>query len=111
MSNIARLYELYTDHSYEPMPENSKTASMAVYIEGIGTRNNGTDSSYSQATGRGETGVVARVEQSPAKILKLFQQENPGVMVEKIEFDIFGFSRGRQRRGTLRTRYSHGGLD
>lgn len=97
VSNIARLYDLYADHSYKPMPENTKKASLRVYIEGIGTRNNGPDSLYSQATGRGETGVVARVEQSPAKILKqlrLLQEENTGVMVEKIEFDIFGFSRG-----------------
>ncbi|MBN3864067.1 type VI secretion system tip protein VgrG [Pseudomonas frederiksbergensis] len=97
VSNIARLYDLYTDHAYKPLPENSKTASIAVYIEGIGTNNNGTDSLYSQATGRGETGVVARVERSPEKImeqLRLFQQENPEVIIEKIEFDIFGFSRG-----------------
>jgi type VI secretion system secreted protein VgrG len=92
-----RLYELYTDHVFEDLPEEAKQACLRVYIEGIGTKNNGPDSLYSQATGRGDTGVVARVEQSPAKImeeLRLFQQKNPKVIIEKIEFDIFGFSRG-----------------
>jgi len=48
-------------------------------------------------TGVGKTGVVARVEQSPEKIVKqlrLLQKQNPNVIIEKIEFDIFGFSRG-----------------
>ncbi|WP_338583899.1 type VI secretion system tip protein TssI/VgrG [Pseudomonas sp. MAG733B] len=97
VSNIARLYELYTDHSYSLVPETSKTASIAVYIDGIGTRHNKTDSIHSQMMGIGETGVVARVEQSPEKIVKqlrLLQKQNPNVIIEKIEFDIFGFSRG-----------------
>ncbi|MEJ5057280.1 MULTISPECIES: type VI secretion system tip protein TssI/VgrG [unclassified Pseudomonas] len=97
VSNIVRLYELYPDHSSKPMPESAEKAFLRVYIEGIGTRGNGEDSLYSQATGLGETGVGARVEQSPAAILKqirLLQEGNPEVVIEKIEFDIFGFSRG-----------------
>ncbi len=97
VSNIARLYDLYADHSSKPIPENEKKAFLRIYVEGIGTKSNGEDSLHSLITGRGETGVVARVEQTPTKILKqirLFQEENPEVVVEKIEFDIFGFSRG-----------------
>jgi type VI secretion system secreted protein VgrG len=97
VSNIARLYDLYTDHAFDVLSEEATQASLRVYIEGIGTKNNGTDSRYSQATGRGEAGVVARVEQSPEKIItriRLFQEQNPEVIIEKIEFDIFGFSRG-----------------
>lgn len=97
VSNIVRLYDLYADHSYKPMPESLGTATLRVYIEGIGTTSNGEDSLYSQAIGAGETGVIARVKQSPAAILKqvrLLQEKNPEVVIEKIEFDIFGFSRG-----------------
>ncbi|WP_095054251.1 type VI secretion system tip protein TssI/VgrG [Pseudomonas sp. Irchel s3b2] len=97
VSNIARLYELYTDHVFKPLPENSKNASIAVYIEGIGTESNGADSLYSQATGLGETGVVARVEQSPALIgeqIRQLRERTPELIIDRIEFDIFGFSRG-----------------
>ncbi|HEX4548904.1 type VI secretion system tip protein TssI/VgrG [Pseudomonas sp.] len=97
VSNIARLYELYTDDTYKLLPVSAKTASIAVYIEGVGTRSNDADSLYSQATGRGETGVVARVEQSPTFIRQQIQQlieRNPELVIQRIEFDIFGFSRG-----------------
>ncbi|WP_416740404.1 type VI secretion system tip protein TssI/VgrG [Pseudomonas sp. NFX71] len=97
VSNIARLYDLYADHSSKPIPVDEEKAFLRIYVEGIGTKSNGEDSYHGLITGRGETGVVARVEQTPAKILKqirFFQEGNPNVVVEKIEFDIFGFSRG-----------------
>ncbi|WP_448725609.1 type VI secretion system tip protein TssI/VgrG [Pseudomonas farris] len=97
VSNIVRLYELYADNVFDALPDGAKQAAVRVYIEGIGTKNKGTDLLYSQAMGTGKTGVIARVEQSPTKImeqLRLLQQQNPGVIIEKIEFDIFGFSRG-----------------
>ncbi|WP_445180428.1 type VI secretion system tip protein TssI/VgrG [Pseudomonas sp. McL0111] len=97
VSNIVRLYELYTDHAFETLPEKAKSASLRVYIEGIGTTADGSDSIYAQATGRGDTGVSARVEQSPEKIIgrmRLLIEKNPNVLMESIEVDIFGFSRG-----------------
>jgi len=97
VSNIARLYDLYADHSSKPIPADEEKAFLRIYVEGIGTKSNGEDSYHGLITGRGETGVVARVEQTPAKILeqiRLFQEGNPNVVIEKIEFDIFGFSRG-----------------
>jgi len=97
VSNIVRLHELYTDHAFEVLPEKTKQASLRVYIEGIGTTADGGDSLYTQATGRGETGVLARVEQSPEKIMEQIRSlidSNPNALIEKIEFDIFGFSRG-----------------
>ncbi|EJM90969.1 MULTISPECIES: type VI secretion system tip protein TssI/VgrG [unclassified Pseudomonas] len=97
VSNIVRLYKLYEDRVDETLlPEATKT-SIAVYVEGIGTTSGGEDSRYSQATGRGETGVAARVEQSPALImeqLRRLDEKNPGMKIDRIEFDIFGFSRG-----------------
>ncbi|WP_129972433.1 MULTISPECIES: type VI secretion system tip protein TssI/VgrG [unclassified Pseudomonas] len=97
VSNIVRLHELYTDHAFDVLPENTKQASLRVYIEGIGTTADGDDSLYAQATGRGETGVLARVEQSPEKIMEQIRSlidSNPNTLIERIEFDIFGFSRG-----------------
>ncbi|WP_440973662.1 type VI secretion system tip protein TssI/VgrG [Pseudomonas koreensis] len=97
VSNIVRLYELYTDHSFETLPENTRNASLRVYIEGIGTTADAADSLYAQATGLGGTGVSARVKQSPEKIIgevRSLIDKNPNVLIEKIEFDIFGFSRG-----------------
>jgi type VI secretion system secreted protein VgrG len=96
-SNVARLFDLYMDHSFEALPSDAQEAYLRIYVEGIGTSSGQPDSVYSQGTGRGEMGVVARVEQSPALItdkIRLFNSNNPELLIERIEFDIFGFSRG-----------------
>ncbi|WP_313201157.1 PAAR domain-containing protein [Pseudomonas sp.] len=97
VSNIARLHDLYPDQSEEQLPPEADEAYIKVYVEGIGTRSGLADSVYSQGTGRGSTGVVARVEQIPAQTmekLRRFASENPRVKVRRIEVDLFGFSRG-----------------
>ncbi|NQD94110.1 DUF2235 domain-containing protein, partial [Pseudomonas sp. CrR25] len=96
-SNVARLYRMYRDESDAALAIDAKVASVAVYLEGIGTSSGEADSLYSQATGQGDTGVVARVEQSPDKIsepLRLLLDNNPSLQIDALEFDIFGFSRG-----------------
>lgn len=96
-SNVARLYELYRDESFRTLSNAEKAASVKVYLEGIGTRSSGSDSLYAQGTGRGDTGVLARVAQSPAKIaeqLRKLLQVNPALQIDTLEFDVFGFSRG-----------------
>ncbi|MDD1966833.1 DUF2235 domain-containing protein [Pseudomonas putida] len=96
-SNIARLYDLYTDQSDVAIGPEAEEASLKVYLEGIGTVSGSADALYAQATGRGKTGVLARVEQSPSLILRslrLFIQNNPDVRIKQIEVDVFGFSRG-----------------
>jgi type VI secretion system secreted protein VgrG len=48
-------------------------------------------------TGQGKTGVVERVKQAPIFIeeqLERFMRTNPMVVIERVEIDIFGFSRG-----------------
>ncbi|MGH8382235.1 T6SS phospholipase effector Tle1-like catalytic domain-containing protein [Pseudomonas sp.] len=97
VSNIARLYSLYPDQAEEQLPPGTEEAYLPVYIEGIGTSSGLVDSLYSQGTGQGGTGVVARVEQMPALVLKqirLLQDSNPGLKIRRIEVDLFGFSRG-----------------
>ncbi|PAU56082.1 PAAR domain-containing protein, partial [Pseudomonas indica] len=96
-SNVARLYELYRDDSQRTLDREEPQATLKVYVEGIGTSSGQSDSLYGQATGLGATGVVARVEQSPALIVRqllIFQRLNPDTLVNRIEFDVFGFSRG-----------------
>jgi type VI secretion system secreted protein VgrG len=96
-SNVAKLYELYRDDSNLQVPADVAEASFPVYVEGIGTSSTQSDSRYSQATGLGAQGVRARVEESPAlllKTLRTFEQNNPEKRIKRIEFDIFGFSRG-----------------
>ncbi|EJM20869.1 Rhs element Vgr protein [Pseudomonas sp. GM18] len=97
VSNIVRLYKLYEDRVDETLLPKATKTSIAIYVDGIGTTSGGEDSLYSQATGLGETGVVARVEQSPTLIMEQIRrldEKNPGVKIDRIEFDIFGFSRG-----------------
>nr|WP_166359573.1 DUF2235 domain-containing protein [Pseudomonas akapageensis] len=97
-SNVAYLYELYPDHATDGLPPGAEIGYVKVYLEGIGTSNGGDDSVIiGQGLGRGETGVVARVKQAPdliKKQLNFFQQTNPGIYIRRVEFDIFGFSRG-----------------
>lgn len=96
-SNVAKLYELYTDDSERRLTDEETIGHISVYLEGIGTRSGKEDALFSQATGVGEHGVLARVKQSPAGILteiRLFARANPDREITSIEFDIFGFSRG-----------------
>ena len=96
VSNIWRLYELYRD---EPTPKDGETPSiLRVYVTGIGTTTGKRDTLFpGQALGRGDTGVLAKVEECfslIAQALDTFQQANPGAVIGALELDIFGFSRG-----------------
>jgi len=96
-SNVAKLYELYSDDSQRLLADDETIGFIPVYLEGIGTRSGEEDSTYAKATGRGAYGVLARVEQSPSLMmekLREFQLSNPERQIERVEFDIFGFSRG-----------------
>ena len=96
-SNVAKLYELYTDDSQRRLSEEETIGYISVYLDGIGTRSGEADALFSQATGVGEHGVLGRVKQSPASILtetRRFVLANPDREIRSIEFDIFGFSRG-----------------
>jgi len=96
-SNVVYLRELYPDHAADGLPVAADIGYLKVYLAGIGTRNDGEDSLYGMGSGLGEMGVVARVKQAPELIKEqwnLFQKANPSTYIRKIEFDIFGFSRG-----------------
>lgn len=96
-SNVARLYDLYRDHSDVSIKPDAEEAALKVYLEGIGTVSGGEDDLWGQATGRGKNGVVARVEQSSALILRrlrVFKDNHPEITIKQLEIDVFGFSRG-----------------
>ncbi|HCJ28776.1 MAG TPA: type IV secretion protein Rhs, partial [Pseudomonas sp.] len=63
-SNVARLYGLYRDDTDQPLAADAESAVVRIYLEGIGTSSGEADSLYGQITGRGDTGIQARVRQS-----------------------------------------------
>ena len=96
-SNVARLFDLYHDDATRSLARDERSASIKAYLEGIGTSSGEEDSAYGLATGMGDTGVVARVMQSPQKIQESLDRllgNHPNLEIEGLEFDIFGFSRG-----------------
>ncbi|MGF6152563.1 T6SS phospholipase effector Tle1-like catalytic domain-containing protein, partial [Pseudomonas fluorescens] len=96
-SNVAKLYDLYINDSERLLADDETIGYIPVYLDGIGTSSGEKDSIFSQMTGAGTQGVLARVKQSPASILRevrQFELANPDRKIESIEFDIFGFSRG-----------------
>jgi len=77
-SNVARLFELYP-------------SGQALYIEGVGTVRGEADDLLAQATGRGASGVAARVAEVPG-LLRGILADQPATA--PVELDLFGFSRG-----------------
>ncbi|BCD88417.1 hypothetical protein PSm6_48240 [Pseudomonas solani] len=97
-SNVAHLSRLYQDNTTIHLGPEADTGYVPVYLEGIGTTSGGSDSVLpAQASGRGDTGILHRVAQSPTLIadqLDRFDKTNPGIQIRALEFDLFGFSRG-----------------
>jgi type VI secretion system secreted protein VgrG len=96
-TNIVHLYEMYPDHTVKPMTINPGMGYVPIYIEGIGVSSGQSDSFIGKGFGYGDTGVVSRVKQVPVILKKKiieFGRANPFVKILRVEFDMFGFSRG-----------------
>ncbi|WP_459200615.1 T6SS phospholipase effector Tle1-like catalytic domain-containing protein [Pseudomonas tremae] len=98
LSNIARLVGLYRQQT---LADNDGTGLMVycpIYISGAGTTSGGRDSVWpGQSFGRGTTGVISKVENAFRKLesaLKKLPRDNPDCVLETLELDVFGFSRG-----------------
>ncbi len=96
-SNIHWLNTLYTTH--DVVQEGQSSYQRAVYIQGIGTEKGSDDSQISKGTGAWFYGVVEKSDEGVAQIaeqISKFLDFNPGInfAIEKIQFDVFGFSRG-----------------
>lgn len=96
-TNIARLYRLYESDGDRKLDKSEVQASISVYIEGIGTQAGQPDNLFSMGTGVGKSGVLACVQNFPSAFADRYDQfkrSNPNTIVEAVEFDLFGFSRG-----------------
>ncbi|MEE4106183.1 T6SS phospholipase effector Tle1-like catalytic domain-containing protein [Pseudomonas viridiflava] len=98
LTNIARLVDLYRDQQIAANDGGGLRVYWPIYVSGAGTTSGSRDSLWpGQSFGRGPTGVVAKVERAIRKLdsrLRAFPQLNPGCVIEAIELDVFGFSRG-----------------
>ncbi|MBV4367460.1 phospholipase effector Tle1 domain-containing protein [Erwinia phyllosphaerae] len=68
-----------------------------LYIEGIGTAEGEADTALSMAFGTGERGIVAKTDKAVAAIVEVlrgFVIRQPNLIINELQFDIFGFSRG-----------------
>ncbi|GAB7529826.1 DUF2235 domain-containing protein [Pseudomonas sp. 3A(2025)] len=97
-SNIAWLSELYREQKVACLDSGIWRASWPLYVSGVGTHSGGRDSLWPGLSfGRGNTGVLAKVERALDKLgagLKAFAVDNPDCVIDALELDVFGFSRG-----------------
>lgn len=94
LSNVALLHALYPAQGANA---EGAMAFLKCYVEGVGTQAGKADRTYASATGSGRTGAEARVAEALAGIaeqLRGWGQAHPQARLERVEFDLFGFSRG-----------------
>lgn len=96
-SNIHWLNTLYVTN--DEIQEEQTVYQRAVYIQGIGTDKGNDDSQISKGTGTWFYGVVEKSDEGVGLIAEQISQFlalNRGInfAIEKIQFDVFGFSRG-----------------
>ncbi|MBP8174133.1 MULTISPECIES: phospholipase effector Tle1 domain-containing protein [Aeromonas] len=93
ITNIGKAHLLYQQ------PTKTKL-NVAVYVEGIGTAKGLDDTKAGAGADKGETSSTSRVEQAcrtqiVAKIKEQLSEILPSIeCIHKVEFDVFGFSRG-----------------
>lgn len=92
-TNIARLHQLYPDSRRTP----GSTPSLAIYVEGVGTRDDAEDDLIGLAFGIGASGVRAKVQRAlqallPAALSALAVQWR--APLHSVQLDLFGYSRG-----------------
>ncbi|MDM5087545.1 DUF2235 domain-containing protein [Aeromonas bestiarum] len=93
VTNIGKAHDLY-------IRRNKGALSVAVYIDGIGTEDGDGDTGAGQGADTGSTSSLAKVEKAcKTKIveelkLQLGPTLNTLDCIHKINFDVFGFSRG-----------------
>ncbi|MGE6333815.1 DUF2235 domain-containing protein [Stenotrophomonas sp. NPDC077659] len=92
-TNIARLCQLYPDSRRTP----AVAASLALYVEGVGTRDDAEDDLIGLAFGVGASGVRAKVQRAlqvllPGALAALAGQWH--TPLRSVQVDLFGYSRG-----------------
>ncbi len=97
LTNIARLHALYPDHR-TPSPAPPGLLSLAIYVEGAGTRTGEEDDLMGLAFGIGRSGVMAKVrralDERLPEALRALARVRPGQTLHDVRIDLFGYSRG-----------------
>lgn len=93
ITNVARLHQLYPDSRRTP----GIAPSLAIYIEGVGTRDDAEDDLIGLAFGIGASGVRAKVQRAlqdllPTALMALARLH--GTPLHGVQLDLFGYSRG-----------------
>ncbi len=91
-TNVVKLFSLYQDG--EEVRDGVKKVFIKVYEPGVGTRSGDDDSLWGMATGLGETGVQAQVRRVFRQVATRIRDKVNLDDVRKVQFDLFGFSRG-----------------
>ena len=90
-TNIHWLNELYATE----LPAGQ--VQQKIYIDGIGTEEGAADKMRDMAFGTGERGIVAKTDKAVAALaeaLRGYAIRQPELIINELQFDIFGFSRG-----------------
>ncbi|WP_136667927.1 DUF2235 domain-containing protein [Flavobacterium sp. H122] len=96
-SNVAKLFQLYKEEKVEKMSIElgGNYLILKQYVEGIGTKQGEPDDIMGSGLGRGEWGILGRVQEGIEKVVEeQIVKSIKGKKVKKIVFDVFGFSRG-----------------
>lgn len=96
-SNIVMLQRIYKSDTGGKIANDAQTAHAFIYVDGIGTTTGSSDSFLGLALGKAKTGVARRVLESATLLsveVRTLMHNNPHLVVDAIEFDVFGFSRG-----------------
>nr|WP_294923490.1 DUF2235 domain-containing protein [uncultured Flavobacterium sp.] len=95
-SNVAKLFQLYQEEKNEKKDSVlGKHVILKQYVEGIGTKEGEPDDMMGSGLARGSWGILGRVEEGIKKLVEeQIRNSIKGKKVNKIVFDVFGFSRG-----------------
>ena len=94
-SNIVKLHDLYKEKSETDLRTKKNKYILKQYVEGIGTEKYKEDSVGGSSMGRGNTGIITKVERGIKDLVKEKIATLPkDKKIYKIVFDVFGFSRG-----------------
>ncbi len=90
-TNIHRLHSLYaTDLAGGQIQQR-------LYIDGIGTEAGAADRALNMAFGTGSRGIVAKTNKAVAALVEALRNyaiRQPNLVINELQFDLFGFSRG-----------------
>ncbi|VXA80179.1 MULTISPECIES: T6SS phospholipase effector Tle1-like catalytic domain-containing protein [Aeromonas] len=93
ITNIGKAHDLY-------LPPSKRSLIVKVYVEGIGTTQGEDDTGIGLGADKGETSSASRVEQAcRTQIVAEIKEQLESILpiiecIHKVEFDVFGFSRG-----------------